>query len=101
VQQTTLPETNPWAAALQRRGWALSADGRAAHKRLQLTDFDAAWAVMQAVAAAAQRLNHHPDWRNVYNVLDITLTTHDAGGLTSLDLALAEVIDAAHPSAAR
>lgn len=89
------------AAALAARGWSITAGGRAAHKRAQLADFDAAWGVMQAVAAAAARLNHHPDWRNVYGLLDVTLTTHDAGGLTALDLALAEAVDAALAAAAR
>jgi 4a-hydroxytetrahydrobiopterin dehydratase len=53
-----------------------------------------AFGFMTRVALAAERINHHPEWLNVYDRVEITLTTHDAGGLTSLDLALAEQIDA-------
>ena len=54
---------------------------------------NAAWGFMNRVALIAEKMNHHPEWFNVYNRVDITLTTHDAGGVTALDLALAEAID--------
>jgi 4a-hydroxytetrahydrobiopterin dehydratase len=57
-------------------------------------DFVAAFGFMTRVALAAERANHHPEWLNVYDRVEITLTTHDAGGLTGLDLALAEQVDA-------
>jgi 4a-hydroxytetrahydrobiopterin dehydratase len=73
--------------------WAM-ADGRDAITRtLQFKDFRQAFAFMTAVALAAEKLDHHPEWSNVYRTVTVTLTTHDAGGLTALDLALAKAID--------
>ena len=57
-------------------------------------DFNAAWGFMSRVALAAEQLHHHPEWYNVYNKVSITLTTHDAGGLTDLDSELALKIEA-------
>jgi 4a-hydroxytetrahydrobiopterin dehydratase len=56
-------------------------------------DFVAAFGWMTRVALVAERLNHHPEWRNVYATVDVELTTHDAGGLTRLDFELAEAMD--------
>lgn len=56
-------------------------------------DFRQAMAFMNAVAEVAERLNHHPEWTNVYNRVKVRLTTHDAGGLTALDFALAREMD--------
>ncbi len=64
------------------------------YRKFQFPDFATAWAFMAAVAKVADAIDHHPDWRNVYNKVEITLSTHDAGGITALDLALAEAIDA-------
>lgn len=58
------------------------------------TDFVAAWGFMSRVALVAETMSHHPEWSNVYNRVSITLTTHDAHGLTALDTTLAEKIDA-------
>lgn len=55
-------------------------------------DFSAAWAFMTQVALLAERMNHHPEWSNVYNRVDIALMTHDAGGITHKDVALARYI---------
>lgn len=57
-------------------------------------DFAQAMAFMNAVAEVAERMNHHPEWTNVYNRVRVRLTTHDAGGLTALDFALAQAMDA-------
>lgn len=73
--------------------WALVEGGGAIHRTLRFGDFDEAWAFMAVVAEAAKRLDHHPDWRNVWARVEVTLSTHEAGGLTALDLALADVID--------
>ncbi len=62
---------------------------------LAFTDFKAAFAFMTEVAATADRMDHHPEWSNVYNRVSIRLTTHDAKGLTRRDVALAHAIDAA------
>ncbi len=62
---------------------------------LVFADFKAAFAFMAEVAAVADRMDHHPEWSNVYNRVSIRLTTHDAKGLTQRDVALAHSIDAA------
>ena len=74
-------------------GWSLRADGQAINRTFAFADFSAAFGFMTRVALAAERQGHHPDWSNVYNRVDITLTTHDAGGLTMRDIRLAEAID--------
>jgi 4a-hydroxytetrahydrobiopterin dehydratase len=76
-------------------GWALSDDARSIARRYAFKDFNAAFGFMTRVALAAEKADHHPEWFNVYNRVDITLTTHDAGGLTSRDFDLAAAIDAA------
>ena len=62
-------------------------------RHFEFTDFKTAWAFMQRVAHQAEAMNHHPDWSNCWNKVTITLTTHDAGGVTALDLTLASVIN--------
>ncbi|MFN3745033.1 MAG: 4a-hydroxytetrahydrobiopterin dehydratase [Hyphomicrobiaceae bacterium] len=70
------------------------ADGRDALTRtFRFADFSAAFGFMARVALAAEKLDHHPEWRNVWNRVEITLSTHDAGGLTQRDVQLAEIID--------
>lgn len=74
-------------------GWAL-VEGRSAIRRdLKFADFNAAFGFMTRVALAAEKMDHHPEWCNVYNRVDITLATHDAGGVTTKDIALADFID--------
>ena len=76
-------------------GWR-EVDGRdAAQKTYSFGDFSAAWGFMTRIALAAEKLDHHPEWFNVYSRVDITLTTHDAGGLSARDVALAEIIERA------
>ena len=70
-------------------GWAL-VDGRdAITKSFKFADFNAAFGFMSRVALKAEAMNHHPEWFNVWNRVDVTLSTHDAGGLTVLDVELA------------
>jgi len=78
-----------------RPGWTLSNDALSVSASLEFADFIAAWGFMTEVAIAAETLDHHPEWSNVWNRVDITLTTHDAGGLTEKDIALARAIKAA------
>ena len=74
-------------------GWTLSDDGNAISKGFKFKDFGKAFAFMAEMAIVAEKMNHHPEWSNVYNKVDVRLTTHDSGGVTELDLALAEAMD--------
>jgi 4a-hydroxytetrahydrobiopterin dehydratase len=67
------------------------------HRRFVFPDFNAAFGFMSRVALLAEKADHHPEWANVYNRVDITLTTHDAGGLSSRDISLAKAIDGLLP----
>ncbi len=80
---------------LKEAGWALSEDRKTITKTYKYETFAKAFAFMARVAPVADDMDHHPDWTNVYNTVKVTLTTHDAGGLTRLDIALAERMDAA------
>ena len=85
------------AALKALTGWA-EVEGRdAIGKSFKFQDFSQAWGFMSRVALAAEKLDHHPEWFNVYNRVDIVLSTHDAGGLSERDIALAQLIDAAAP----
>lgn len=91
---TDVNAPNPYAAQMPE-GWALSRDGRSLNKTFQFPDFLAAIGWMSQVAQVSEEMNHHPDWRNVYRRVDVTLTTHDVGGLTSLDIILAQKMNEA------
>ena len=82
------------AALARLPTWALRDDGLAIMRKLKFSDFGEAFGFMTRVAIAADKADHHPEWFNVYNRVEITLTTHDAGGLSARDVALAEAIDA-------
>jgi len=76
------------AAALP--GWTLAEDGRDAIRRgFRFRDFSEAWGFMARVALLAEAQDHHPEWSNVFNRVEILLSTHDAGGLSERDLRLA------------
>jgi 4a-hydroxytetrahydrobiopterin dehydratase len=82
--------TEARAAALAELGGWGAVDGRdAIAKTFQFKTFNQAFGFMTRVALRAERLNHHPEWLNVYNRVEVTLSTHDAGGLTELDTKLA------------
>lgn len=74
-------------------GWSLVPGRPAITKNFTFKSFSEAWGFMNRVALAAEKLNHHPEWFNVYNRVDVTLSTHDAGGLTELDFKLAARMD--------
>ena len=83
------------AALAELQQWS-RIDGRDAIMRsFKFKDFNAAFGFMTRVALAAEKLDHHPEWFNVYNRVDMTLTTHDADGVTAMDVALAKIADAA------
>ena len=75
--------------------WRFDERGGAISRKFTFGDFTQAFGFMTEVALAAEKLDHHPDWSNAYNKVEVTWTTHDAGGLTDLDIALARVCDAA------
>lgn len=74
-------------------GWAESEGRNAIEKTFTFADFNAAFAFMARVAMMAEEMDHHPEWFNVYNRVEVTLTTHSAGGVTGKDIRLAEVMD--------
>lgn len=74
-------------------GWTKSADGKAIERSFRFKDFAEAFAFLTRVAAHAEAVNHHPEFTSVWNRVDFRLTTHDAGGVTARDMALAEAID--------
>lgn len=73
--------------------WSMIADPDGIARRFLFADFSAAFAFMTRVAILAEKADHHPEWSNVYNRVDITLTTHDAGGLSRRDIDMAKAID--------
>ena len=80
-------------ALTELEGWTL-VDGRDAITRaFKFKDFNEAFGFMARAALIAEKLDHHPEWFNVYNKVDVTLSTHDAGGLTELDLTLARAMN--------
>ncbi|HSZ53843.1 MAG TPA: 4a-hydroxytetrahydrobiopterin dehydratase [Caulobacteraceae bacterium] len=76
-------------------GWSKLADRDALTKDFRFADFNAAFGWMTRIALAAEKLDHHPEWFNVYNRVEVTLATHDAGGVTELDVALARSMERA------
>lgn len=85
------------AALAQLRGWQCAANRDAIERTFVFADFNEAFGFMTRVAIKAQEMDHHPEWFNVYNRVEITLSTHEAGGLTSRDIALAQFIDTIAP----
>lgn len=79
--------------ALGDSGWRAVTGRDAIRKIWKFKNFSEAWGFMSRTALAAEKLSHHPEWSNVYNVVDVTLTTHDAGGLSALDIKLAQRLD--------
>ncbi len=81
-------------ALAELSGWSLVEGRDAIQRSFQFKDFNQAWAFMSRVAPAAEAMNHHPEWSNVYNRVKIVLTTHDCGGLSERDIQLARKIEA-------
>jgi len=89
-----LNEAERSAALTSLSDWQLAPGREAISREFRFADFNAAFGFMTRVALHAERLDHHPEWSNVYNRVKVTLATHDAGGLTSRDIELARLIDA-------
>ena len=74
-------------------GWAEEADSDAISRTYIFADFSEAFGFMARAALIAEKMSHHPEWFNVYKTVEVTLTTHDAGGVTEQDIALARAMD--------
>jgi 4a-hydroxytetrahydrobiopterin dehydratase len=88
-----LDETARKAIATRLPGWHLVQGRDAISRTFTFKDFNAAFGFMTRAALVAEAMNHHPEWFNVWNRVDVTLSSHDAGGLTEKDLKLAEAMD--------
>jgi len=77
--------------SVKSKNWQF--DGNFIYRDFKFKTFVQAFSFMTAIALRAEKMNHHPDWNNVYNIVNIKLNTHDAGGITKLDFELAEIID--------
>ena len=90
------PRIGAAAAIAQLDGWAIAPDHKdAIAKTFKFADFNQAFGFMTRVALMADKLDHHPEWFNVYNRVEVLLTTHDADGVTELDVQLAKFMDSA------
>jgi 4a-hydroxytetrahydrobiopterin dehydratase len=91
IQKLTSDERSRQLAKLN--GWQAIANRDAIQRSFQFADFNEAFGFMTRVAIKAQEMDHHPEWFNVYNKVDITLSTHEANGVTARDVELASFID--------
>lgn len=91
-------DRKPALAELGSSGWTLVEGRDAIEKTFEFKNFVQAFGWMAQVAIWAEKLNHHPEWSNVYRTVEVTLSTHDADGLTELDVKLAKKMDALVPS---
>ena len=96
IHKLTSEERKRCAAELD--GWVPAVGRDAIQRSFKFDDFNAAFGFMARVALKAQEMNHHPEWFNAYNRVDVTLSTHEAGGLTERDVALARFIDSLVPA---
>lgn len=95
MSRTPLTAAERAVALTELPGWSLVEGRDAIRKIFKFPDFNAAFAFMTRVALKAEKMDHHPEWSNVYNWVEITLSTHDAGGVTGLDLELARFAEGA------
>ncbi|HSC61651.1 MAG TPA: 4a-hydroxytetrahydrobiopterin dehydratase [Rhizomicrobium sp.] len=88
-------DTKARAAALKMlKGWKEAKGGEAITKNFKFADFNEAFGFMTRVALLADKMDHHPEWFNVYNKVEVTLSTHDAGGVTQNDIDMAKAMNA-------
>jgi 4a-hydroxytetrahydrobiopterin dehydratase len=86
------------AAVKELHGWSEVEDRDAIRKTYHFGTFGEAWGFMSQVALLAEKMDHHPEWFNVYNRVEIVLTTHDAGGVSERDIRLAHAVDEIAPA---
>lgn len=91
---TQLTEQERGAALASLPDWSLARGDGAIVRKFEFGDFVEAFGFMTQVAMLAEKADHHPEWFNVYNRVEITLTTHDAGGLSWRDIAMAKAVEA-------
>lgn len=82
------------SALTNLQDWKAAADGLSIARTFVFRDFSAAFGFMTRAALAAEKADHHPDWRNVYKTVEVMLSTHDVGGVTAKDIALAKAMNA-------
>ena len=93
MRPNLLSHTERMEALAGLEGWSQTPDGTAIRRDFVFEDFNAAFGWMSRVALVAEKLDHHPDWRNVYRTVHVVLSTHDAGGVTALDVRLARAME--------
>jgi 4a-hydroxytetrahydrobiopterin dehydratase len=91
IQKLTSDERTQQLAKLN--GWQAVSDRDAIQRSFQFADFNEAFGFMTRVALVAEKMDHHPEWFNVYNRVDVTLTTHSTGGVSDLDIKLSQQMD--------
>jgi 4a-hydroxytetrahydrobiopterin dehydratase len=92
-RETSLSDSELADAKRELRNWSYNRDRRALYRRIEMADFPQAIAFMVRVAMEAEKVNHHPEWSNVYNRVDIWLTTHSVQGVSDRDVVMARHID--------
>ena len=92
MRQRLTPERRA-EALVELSGWTIVSDRDAITRTYNFADFNEAWGFMSRVALIAEKADHHPEWTNVWNRVAVTLSTHDAGGLTERDIELARAMD--------
>ena len=95
MPRTPPPVIAPTDAVAMLPKWSVHAERAAIERRFVFADFAEAFGFMARIAIIAEKHDHHPEWFNVYNRVDVVLTTHESGGVTERDLALANIMDAA------
>jgi len=88
-----LSQADRTQALTKLQGWAYSAEEKAISKTFKFANFSEAWGFMNRAALLAEQIDHHPEWFNVYNRVEVKLTTHDAGGVTVLDIQMATAME--------
>ena len=88
-----LSDSERTEALNQLPGWSYDSETKALVKSFKFSDFSEAWAFMNRAALLAEKMDHHPEWFNVYNRVDVKMTTHDAGGVTTLDRTMAVAME--------
>ncbi|WP_417464254.1 4a-hydroxytetrahydrobiopterin dehydratase [Kordiimonas sp.] len=88
-----LSEDDRTGALAKLGGWTYDAEALAINKTFKFADFSEAWAFMNRAALLAEKMDHHPEWFNVYNRVEVKMTTHDADGVTALDIEMATAMN--------